>query len=573
MKSTNKDLLEQVIEQRADFIPLDELKKETSASDFFNRVVENLTGRKTILIVGPRGCGKTHMMRYSSLICLEDKAKPFAVYVSFNKYYRLEPLLTAKIDAIELFHSWVLAQILHSTFLTLVSYGISESDIEKHSEGVTASSLRDVINQLEKGASLKEENQSLIRKLSISNVKNFIDKVRQLCGRKRTILLLDDAALTLTPDYMSEFFDVFKNLKSIHITPKASVYPGTTEYGARFHPTQEGEIFPVWLSVEEPSYSQSMQSIADTRIADFENIPKDVNEYLKLASFGIPRAYLSMLQEFQNNNFSTTQQGLNRIIQQHVEHRIEEFRSIQLKSPKLKNILEVGEDVFNDICNELKKTNDTLNKKNVKQLRFGISGINEYPFVERMFNLLIEAGLLYELPSNVSHGKERDYMRYIPHISCLLNKKIFSESERGFSLKKIIENINLPPAKHPVRRSVTTIMKKDVLKGLSFNLPKCTICGADRINSSQKFCHNCGAELISVSTFEQCMSIPLTHIPGLTSWQVQKIKNELPKFKNIGDFLSSQDPSRELRKAQQIGVVRAEKIIRLVLSYVDEFFQ
>lgn len=573
MKQNTKDLLEQVIEQRADFIPLDELKNETSASEFFNSIVENLTGRKTVLIVGPRGCGKTHMMRYSSLICLEDKFKPFAIYVSFNKYYRLEPLLTAKIDAIELFHSWVLAQIMQSTFNALVSYGISELDVEKYSEGMTISSLSDVINQLEKGASLTEENQSLIRKLSISNVKNLIDKLRQLCGRKRTILLLDDAALTLTPDYMREFFDVFKNLKSTHITPKASVYPGTTEYGARFHPTQEGEILPVWLSVEDSTYSESMQRIADTRIENFENIPKEINEYFKFASFGIPRAYLSMLQEFQNNNFSTTQQGLNKIIQQHVEHRIEEFRSIHLKSPKLKNILAVGEGVFNEICNQLKKTNDILNKKGFKQLRFGISGINEYPFVERMLNLLIEAGLLYELPSNVSHGKERDYIRYIPHISVLLNKKIFSESERGFSPRKVIENINLPSAKHPVRRSVTTIIKKDTLKGLSFNLPKCTVCGADRISSSQKFCHNCGAELITGSTFEQCMSIPLTNIPGLTSWQVQKIKNELPRFKNIGDFLASQDPSRELRKAQQIGVVRAEKIIRLVLSYVDEFFQ
>ncbi|EIP9003721.1 zinc ribbon domain-containing protein, partial [Salmonella enterica] len=123
------------------------------------------------------------------------------------------------------------------------------------------------------------------------------------------------------------------------------------------------------------------------------------------------------------------------------------------------------------------------------------------------------------------------------------------------------------------RRSVSTLIKKDTLNSLTFNLPKCSACGKDRINTTQKFCHNCGAELISASTFEQCMSLPLHDVPGLTNWQISKIKNEISKFKNIGDFLSSQDPSKELRKAQRIGVVRAEKIINLVLGYVDEFLQ
>lgn len=573
MNNMPQDLLEKVIEQRADFIPYDDLKNETSESDYFNKIIHSLIGRKTVLIVGPRGCGKTHMMRYTSLLCKEDTSKPYAIYVSFNKYYRLEPLLTSKIDAIELFHSWMLAQILVSATNSLMDLGIEEKTILMTLDDINLVLLNSLITQLEKGAALTEEEQSNARKLSVSNIKIILEKLRDLSGRKRTVLLFDDAALTLTPDYMKEFFDVFKNLKSISVTPKASVYPGTTEYGARFHPTQEGEILPVWLSVEDVSYIESMEKIASKRISNFSDIPKDVNEYIKLASFGIPRAYLNMLQEYQTEGFKTVQQGLNRLIQQNIENRITEFKSISFKSPKLKNIIEVGEVVFDKICQDLKSANnETLAKQN-KQIKIGISNIDKYPFVERMFNLLVEAGLLYEVPENVSHGDMRDYIRYIPHFSALLNKKIFSENERGFSVKKIIENINLPSSKHPLRRSVSTLIKKDVLSSLTFNLPKCTACGKDRINSTQKFCHNCGAELISASTFEQCMALPLHDVPGLTSWQINKIKNEIPKFKNIGDFLSSQDPSKELRKAQRIGVVRAEKIISLVLGYVDEFLQ
>lgn len=573
MNNNTQDLLEKAIEQRADFIPYDELKNETSESDYFNKIINNLIGKKTVLIVGPRGCGKTHMMRYTSLLCKEDSAKPFAVYVSFNKYYRLEPLLTSKIDAIELFHSWMLAQILVSAKNALIDLAIEEKLILDHLEGLSVGALNSLITQLEKGAALNEDEQIVARKLSVSNVKITLENLRVLSGRKRIVLLFDDAALTLTPDYMKEFFDVFKNLKSINITPKASVYPGTTEYGARFHPTQEGELLPVWLSVEDDSYIESMEKIASKRISNFQDIPKDVNEYIKMASFGIPRAYLNMLQEYQNGDFKTVQQGLNRLIQQNIENRITEFKSISFKSPKLKNIIEVGEVVFDRICQDLKSANSEALGKQQKQIKIGISNIDKYPFVERMFNLLIEAGLLYEVPENVSHGNMRDYIRYIPHFSALLNKKIFSENDRGFSVKKIIEKINLPSSKHPLRRSVSTLIKKDTLNSLTFNLPKCSACGKDRINTTQKFCHNCGAELISASTFEQCMSLPLHDVPGLTNWQISKIKNEISKFKNIGDFLSSQDPSKELRKAQRIGVVRAEKIINLVLGYVDEFLQ
>lgn len=575
MTDQAQDILGDVIEQRADFIPVENLKNETSDNDYFNRIIESLLSRKLTLIEGPRGCGKTHAMRYASLLCTEDSSKPFAVYVSFNRYYRLEPLLTSNINAIGLFHSWMLAQIVISAIETLnkIRSELTKEEINAALNYIDIDILNRLVIQLERSGEMSIDECMVERELSVSNVKNILENIRVLSDRKRTILLLDDAALTLTPEYMKEFFDIFKNLKTSLISPKASVYPGTTEYGARFHPTQEGDVLPVWLSVEDPSYSEVMNEIARKRIGNFDAIPQEVNEYLKMASFGIPRAYLLMLQEFQLGAFRTLQQGLNRLIQHHVEDRVKEFNSITHKSPKLKNIVDAGNGVFNDICTLLKNENDNLKDKGFKQLRVGISGVKENTYVERMFNLLVEAGLLYEVPEIVSHGDERDYVRYIPHISALLHQKAFTSGERGFSVKTVVEHLKLPSKKHPVRRSVTTLIKKDILKTLTFDLPPCSSCGAVRMGQTQKFCHNCGSELISLSTFEQCMRLPLHEVPGLTTWQMNKIKNEIPKFKSIGDFLSSQDPSKELRKAERIGFARAEKIIRLVQGFVDEFLQ
>ena len=81
----------------------------------------------------------------------------------------------------------------------------------------------------------------LISKLSIQRITTIIDELLKHSKRKRCILLLDDAALTLTPDYMVEFFDVFRSLKTQNISPKASVYPDTTQYGPRFHIGQDAE--------------------------------------------------------------------------------------------------------------------------------------------------------------------------------------------------------------------------------------------------------------------------------------------------------------------------------------------
>lgn len=46
MNNNTQDLLEKAIEQRADFIPYDELKNETSESDYFNKIINNLIGKK-----------------------------------------------------------------------------------------------------------------------------------------------------------------------------------------------------------------------------------------------------------------------------------------------------------------------------------------------------------------------------------------------------------------------------------------------------------------------------------------------------------------------------------------------
>ena len=572
--SAETDDLKKALEQRADYIPYEELMKGTAINDFFESVHEALTERGTKLIVGPRGCGKTHMMRYTWVKCRDDRTAPFAVYVTFNRYYRLEPLLKARAraGAIDLFHAWVLARILlelaaaSDSFPRLLIPAVTTEELL----GFDQDALKQLVAKLERSQGLTANEETLVSDLSIDRVAQTITRIAESSGRKRTILLLDDAALTLTPEYLVEFFDIVRAVKTPYISPKASVYPGTTEYGPRFHATQEGDLVPLWLDVEDESYSAVMGAIAELRYDEFSKVPEDISEYLKFAAFGIPRAYLRMLYEFGRGGFTTTQQGLNQVIQSHISARIAEYKSLSVKAPKLATLITRGEAVFRYFVKELRTANRELLARNEKQLTIGLSGTESSVMVVRLFDLLIEAGLLFK-HQHVSHGPDRSYERFTPHLAALFESRVFSGAERGTSPRQIVETLRFRNSKHPLRRSVSSLQAVGELSDLRFDLPPCAKCDVARITESQRFCHNCGSELLDASTFSECMALPLAEIPGLTQWQKDRIGTELPQLKTIGELLAHQDPGTELRKIHRVGQRRASRILEVVEGYVDEF--
>jgi hypothetical protein len=560
-----------VLEQRADFIDDKDILEITAESPNFLSSVNNLIKKQTTLLVGPRGCGKTHIMRYTYLMCNKDKSQPLAIYVSYHRYYRLEPMLYSRTNAMTLFHCWVLIQIL----LSLYDLTSNETDADGWLSTISPnkSELENLSSKIDKSLPLNNDELDLISRITINYVQIKIKDFIIANNRKRAILLMDDAALTLTPEYMQEFFDIFRGIKTSEISPKASVYPGTTEYGARFHPNQEAIFEDVWLPVNDPNYLESMNLIASKRISQYLDISEDVKNYLAYAAFGIPRAYLSLLNEFSRKKFSTNQQGLNRIVQLSHEARIEEYNTLKIKSPKLKSIINIGNDFFNKIIEELKVFNDKSYLKGEKQYLIGIQNIDEFDYAERMLNLLVEAGLLYELKEKVSHGNAREYKRYIPHFSSLFSNRVFSANEKGWSARFILDRLEQKSTRQPLRRSLSKVLDREKLLSLKLDVPACLSCSTERIKPNQKFCHNCGAELIDYSTYQECMGLPLYEVPGLTNWQAKKIKNELSSFKSIGALLALQDPGNEVRKIRHVGPIRAEKIITLVLSFIDEFLQ
>ena len=554
------DLESHEFEERADYLPPDYIKNKTAKGKFFEEIQKKLIQVGAKLLIGPRGTGKTHHMRLAYFSCREDAKKPLPIYVTFNHYLRLETYLNQSSNAIGIFHAWVLSKIVLSC--------IQDYDDLVEIEGISIDSLENFIQAVEK-QQYDSSYYEIVQSLSVEKVKEYIEKAAKKESRKRAILLLDDAALTLTPEYMVEFFEVFRSIKSAHISPKASVYPGTTQYGPRFHLGHDAEPVNVWLSVENHQYIEFMTSLTNNRFEYEVNVPKDVLELFKYAAFGIPRAYIMMVREFQQQQSKSAQQKFNKVISDRKQYTKAEYLSIAGKLEQYRGVIELGNEFLTSIISYLRNFNhQNLEKKNnnfEKTITVGIAGIP--PKAERMIRFLIEAGLIYE-EENTSHGVNRKLRRFIPHMAYILDEKVLTKS-RGFNATQLLLVLNDKSAKHPARPSFESLIKDDQLVKLELNLPPCSNCRAPRLTEKQKFCHECGKQLVDYSTFKTCMKKPLKNLP-LTDFQKRAIE-EYTDFKTVEDVIRSQDPSTELQKARGVKTARADAIYKKVDAWVNEF--
>lgn len=566
--------LSATLQQRADYIPLEDLPVETARTGgLFQRVTTELTNRALRTIVGPRGCGKTHMMRYAWLTCRGADSKPFAIFASFQRYFRLEPLLSSNAGASQLFHSWVLARVLLSAKESCDAWD-PKLDIASailDSQGYPHDSLLTLATKLERNQTIDGEWAVFSDSLSIERTKLIIDRLREAAGRKFTVLLLDDAAMTLTPDYLVEFLDIVRSLKSSTIAPKVSVYPGTTEMSPRFHEGQDAVSIPAWISVEDAEYESIMLDIAAVRVKDLGRIPEDAQALLRFAAFGIPRAYLTMLEDYLRGGFRTAQQGINRIINEHLAARLGEYRTLGKKIPKLEILVACGEKLLHEVAKELKNYNRTLLPRHQKGLTYGLRTEEKTALLDRTLKLLIEAGLIFN-DGEVKHGSPiRIYHKYIPHSALLLNIGVFTGEEGSGSMKQNLEAIRYKSTKHPLRKSLSSIVGVDFVSSLDLALPRCAYCHERRLADNQRFCHNCGQQLVDASSFNQCLDTPIAEVPGLTAWQRTQIAENLPFFSTIRDYLAKQDPAAELLTVSGFGKRRTARIVDILNSFVDDF--
>lgn len=554
-------------EERADQLPLSEIEESLADGQIFKEARKKLLSTGAKLLVGPRGTGKTHLMRYTYKTALSKKTAPIVLYSTFNRYLHLEPLLKKSPDALKRFHSWVIAKIIVSAFEYSDDSKVDDIFLTAADEKFNREKLNGYISLTERGGGA-ESYEAFGQYLTIDDALKAIRLLVKHFSRERAVLLLDDAALSLSDQYLEAFFQIFRLLKAHDISPKASVYPGSTQYGPTFHASHEVQEISLWLSVEDPEYSQIMGDIASRRFSNLElqELNPDVLELFKYISFGIPRALLRLLREYMDTQSKTVQTKVNKIIDGQTSLVGAEYDSLALKLKQFSSLIKTGRKLFDKAVEDVSSTQSSDLKH--KNFTLGIRQENqESPLLKRMIRFLIEVGLLYPL-SPVSHGTGRKYDRYILHFAFLYQAGAFKEGKKN-SLNALPILMNAVASKHPIRRDLDTLLLNNE-KNVKLDLPPCQNCGIERINESQRFCHNCGESLVESSLFEGCMSLSLDEVPNVSAALIARINTDTP-IRTIGDIYGSQNASGDLQRATYVGPIRANHILSQVAVTVEEF--
>lgn len=558
-------------EERADQLSLSDIESTLSDGQIFRAARRKLLTKGAKLLVGPRGTGKTHLMRYTYLQAMKDPQAPLAAYANFSRYLSLEPLLKRSPDALSRFHSWVVGRLLISAFDLIADIQhslIKNTDLIDFNPLLDEAKIREFVALIERSAGATEYD-TFGRYLTVDIAVETFHFLAKKYKRDRVVLLLDDAALSLTDEYLIAFFEVFRLLKTEHIAPKASVYPGSTQYGPRFHASHETQNVELWLSVEDPEYLAIMGDIGNRRMSQqVSTIPNETLDHFKYIAFGSPRAYLRMVREFVELQSGTAQSKINRVTDKQVDLLWSEYDSLAIKLKQFASVIKTGRSFIEAAVRAMVKAKDESGLQ--KNLILGVlEDADRSPLAERMLRFLVEVGLLYPFNSPVSHGKNRRYDRYIIHLAFLHAAGTFRLG-RGTSPKDLPSYMQRPSAKHPVRTHLSGILGPEHLSHLVLDLPPCQRCHTPRISESQKFCHQCGEQLVIASLFEQCMGLPLSEVPGISLTLLDRLKTDT-KLRTVGDVYSSQSPGADLQKASYIGPKRASGIIEAVGLVVGEF--
>jgi hypothetical protein len=323
-RSSNADddaALASVFEERAEHLSRDELFQWTVETPNDTSVLAKLRGPGAKLLIGPRGSGKSSYLR-RAYFDLQETGEVLVAYVNYARSLALEPLFHRNANALALFRQWVLYKIVLG-----VADGLPAKTVPSDLRSL-ADQARSYVRALETG----REPAEIASGIAPSEMLLLLEDWTRRFGRRRCVLLLDDAAHAFSPQQQREFFEIFRELKSRRVAPKAAVYPGITSYSPNFNISHEAELIEAWLRPDDPEYLDTMRQLVATRLPT--GLAKqlvgreELVDYLALASFGLPRGFLNMLSQVLGVDEETTRNPTKRRADDAITAHAESVRNL-----------------------------------------------------------------------------------------------------------------------------------------------------------------------------------------------------------------------------------------------------
>lgn len=556
-----EQLPENIFEERAENLTKNELLGWSAEMPHDRAVIEKLKSGGAMLLSGPRGSGKSTLLKRAYFELL-DASVGLPIYVNYARSLALEPIFHQRADALQLFRQWLVAKVIDGVATSIADADLDVSeDLKKHSDRA-----RSLIRSFEVG----EVPATVGEAISPSQLVELLEGWTTEFGRKRCVLLLDDAAHAFSTEQQREFFEVFRVLKSSKVAAKAAVYPGVTSYSPNFHIGHEAKLEEVWCRPEGAGYLQLMRALFDRRFGS-EGIAKKLAgretllDYLALASFGLPRAYLTMVSELlgvdDNGAVSPTKAGADRAIANLAASTRAVFESLAQKLPRLENFIRLGGDLESAMAQMLRAYNIPKSGPSKAVLIAIAEPPKEFA---KILSLLEYAGIIRD-SGTLSKGPKGVYHRYTLHYAIILSENALSLGKAP-SVEASIAALVDRDAHAVPRTRPGSLIGEDYQKKCTLNLTPCQTCGTPRVTERAKYCGHCGSPLTEASVYSELLKASIDFLP-LTKHKIDGLKKQTT-IRTVQDIMLDEE-SKKIRNVRSVGPVCAKRIHTAAEEYVS----
>lgn len=406
-----------------------------------------------------------------------------------------------------------------------------------------------------------------VARLAPSQVLRLLETWTRELGRRRCVLLLDDAAHAFSPQQQREFFEIFRELRSRSVAPKAAVYPGVTSYSPNFNIAHEAEMIEAWIRPDDPEYLPTMRRLVRTRLpsalASQLEGREEIVDYLALAAFGLPRGFLNMLSDVLGIDEETvrapTKRRADDAIATHASSVRNVFASLGDKLPRFRNFVTVGQEFESAMVDRLQTFNRARSRS--KAVVVGLREPIEKE-LERIIELLEYAGVVRRL-TNVSRGEKGVFRRLMVHYAVILSENALSLG-KSVAVGSAVDALRQRESAAFVRSTGATLLGTGYTSRCTLDLAPCRYCGAPRVSEDAQFCMRCGKPLTNASVYEELLGAAIDRLP-LTAKKLTGLLQHTD-IRTVQDVLLD-DENRKLLAVPRIGPIWAARIH----NYAEEF--